>query len=529
MSGCDGDIVGKITTGYQGWFTCEGDGSPIGGWWHWAPDRLKNCCCHNNGFISWPAMSYYPKKYDTGFQPYPDGQKSELFSSYDPCTIDVHFDMMAYAGIDTAAFQRFKPYPDGEGPVRNAITPHVADAADRHGVKWYCMWDVGGWTGMKDEIPQDWINIMGKYANRPMYARQDGKPVVAIWGFGFPDDGHAWPPEECIAVIRWLQGQGLYVIGGVPTNWREGISDSRPGYDEVYYAFDMVSPWMVGRTGETRGLDQFFVSHNAPDAKALGARGVDYQPCVMPGDLSQGARRHGDFYWRHIYNTCRVRDLNATRVGIYVSMFDEYNEGNQIAPTAETRAQQPADFDFKALDEDGVPCTADYYLRLTKDGGDMFKGRAPLQALRWTEPWPGKGPMNVNRPVALRAMANGKLVCAESGGERPLVSNRDTIGGWESFYMEYPDPEQKTVRFKACNGKYVCADMGVPNEPNGIMIPNRERAGTYETFEVYQMKDGIALKAHNGKFVQATEGGNGKLVACADQPGWWETFDIVEN
>ena len=31
-----GDVVGKVTVGYQGWFACTGDGAPINGWWHWS-------------------------------------------------------------------------------------------------------------------------------------------------------------------------------------------------------------------------------------------------------------------------------------------------------------------------------------------------------------------------------------------------------------------------------------------------------------------------------------------------------------
>ncbi|HEY3608718.1 MAG TPA: twin-arginine translocation signal domain-containing protein, partial [Pseudonocardiaceae bacterium] len=31
-----GDVVGKITVGYQGWFAAIGDGSPINAWWHWS-------------------------------------------------------------------------------------------------------------------------------------------------------------------------------------------------------------------------------------------------------------------------------------------------------------------------------------------------------------------------------------------------------------------------------------------------------------------------------------------------------------
>ncbi len=30
-----GDVIGKITVGYQGWFACVGDGAPINSWWHY--------------------------------------------------------------------------------------------------------------------------------------------------------------------------------------------------------------------------------------------------------------------------------------------------------------------------------------------------------------------------------------------------------------------------------------------------------------------------------------------------------------
>ncbi|WP_370682854.1 twin-arginine translocation signal domain-containing protein [Streptomyces sp. DfronAA-171] len=36
-----GDVVGKVTVGYQGWFAAPGDGAPINGWWHWSPDMSK--------------------------------------------------------------------------------------------------------------------------------------------------------------------------------------------------------------------------------------------------------------------------------------------------------------------------------------------------------------------------------------------------------------------------------------------------------------------------------------------------------
>ncbi|WP_328520083.1 hypothetical protein [Kribbella sp. NBC_00359] len=72
-------------------------------------------------------------------------------------------------------------------------------------------------------------------------------------------------------------------------------------------------------------------------------------------------------------------------------MFDEYNEGNQIAKTAETSAWVPAGSGIRALDEDGTACSADYYLRLTNDGGRMFKGQAPVTSVRPTVPMPSQG------------------------------------------------------------------------------------------------------------------------------------------
>ncbi|MFI6829709.1 hypothetical protein ACIBG5_21630 [Kribbella sp. NPDC050241] len=87
--------------------------------------------------------------------------------------------------------------------------------------------------------------------------------------------------------------------------------------------------------------------------------------------------------WRQFYNLTRVGVQ-----GFYISMFDEYNEGNQIAKTAESGSWVPAGSGIRALDEDGTACTSDYYLRLTNDGGRMFKGQAPVTATRPTQPWP---------------------------------------------------------------------------------------------------------------------------------------------
>ena len=69
-------------------------------------------------------------------------------------------------------------------------------------------------------------------------------------------------------------------------------------------------------------------------------------------------------------------------------MFDEYNEGNQIAKTAEDASMSPAGTSSTlfTLNQDGASCSSDYYLRLTHDGGRMLKGEMPLTAVRPTSP-----------------------------------------------------------------------------------------------------------------------------------------------
>ena len=58
-----GDVVGKITVGYQGWFAATGDGSPINGWWHWSQNWGQPPSPSNTDIISWPDMREYTRGY----------------------------------------------------------------------------------------------------------------------------------------------------------------------------------------------------------------------------------------------------------------------------------------------------------------------------------------------------------------------------------------------------------------------------------------------------------------------------------
>lgn len=287
---------------------------------------------------------------------------------------------MQQNGCDTAALQRFNPN-SSEGPTRDAMASKVRTAAEGYGRKFYIMYDVSGWTNMQSEIKTDWTSKMAALTSSSAYARQNGKPVVCIWGFGFNDTNHDFSAATCLDVINWFKGQGCYVIGGVPREWRTGVGGSRSGFINVYHGFNMLSPWMVGAIGNAADSDSVYQQFNVGDQADCNANGVDYQPCVLPGDVSGRQRAHGDFMWRQFYNMVRVGAQ-----GIYISMFDEYGEGNQICKTAATAAGVPAGSGLLALDEDGTACSSDYYLRLTADGGRMLKGQLALTATRPTSP-----------------------------------------------------------------------------------------------------------------------------------------------
>src|SRR3984885_10872026 len=462
-----GDVVGKITVGYQGWFACIGDGAPINGWWHWSQNWSQPPSPSNNAIKAWPDMAEYATGYQTAYGNLNGGGAATLFSSYDQQSVNTHFLWMQQNGCDTAALQRFNPN-SSEGPTRDAMAVKVRSAAEANGRKFYIMYDVTGWTNMQPEIKTDWTSKMSAHPASRAYAFQYGKPVVCIWGFGFNDSNHPWDAATCLDVVNWFKSQGCYVIGGGPREWRTGTGGSRAGYLGVYHAFNMLSPWMVGAIGTAADSDSVYQNYNVPDQADCNANGIDYQPCVLPGDVSANQRAHGDFMWRQFYNMVRVGAQ-----GIYISMFDEYGEGNQIAKTAATQAGVPAGSGLLSLDQDGTACSSDYYLRLTNDGGRMLKGQIALTATRPTQPTLGSG------TIALRAHANNMYVTADNAGASPLIANRTAIGTWETFQL-IQNPGGTVSLLALADNRYVTAE----NAGASPLIANRTAVGTWEQFDL---------------------------------------------
>ncbi len=122
--------------------------------------------------------------------------------------------------------------------------------------------------------------------------------------------------------------------------------------------------------------------------------------------------------------------------------------------------------------------------------------------------------------IALRA-SNGQYVCAEDGGGRELVANRNAIGDWEKFSLIKIDGAR--IALQTCNGKYLCAEGGGGRE----VLANRNVPAEWETFTVEDVGAGqVALKACNGQYFCAEGGGGREIVANRKVVGLWERFEL---
>jgi len=390
-----GDVVGKVTVGYQGWFSAKGDGSPV------------NSFSHMN-LEMWPDMREYQSAYGsvpfsqdgTTQAPFTgqlnNGQPANMFSSYDASTVNLHFQWMHQYGIDCAALQRFANEITPGSQIkaqRDGMAQKVESAATANGLKFYIMYDASGW-GDLNAIKADWTNtIKGtlKLPNSSAYAMQNGKPVVSIYGLGYAS--HPSSAEEALDLINWFKSQGCYVIGSIPGGWLKG-ENTKPNFENTFAAFNMLSAWGVGGL-----IDDGYAAWIAGDQAFCKQHGIDYQPCIYPGTAFHNTngsisrkneipRQHGDLLWKQ-FATLKQAGISTT----YIAMFDELNEATSIFKVAEDSTMIPKGKYFLTLDADGVHVSSDFYLRLVHDGGDMLKGitayRAKLTTPFTTSPTSG--------------------------------------------------------------------------------------------------------------------------------------------
>ena len=378
---------GLVMAGYQGWFRAPKDGVLY-------PDENKI------RIDMWPDVSEYEKTYPTGLK-LADGTTARFFSSEDKSTVDLHFKWMKQYGVDGVFMQRFfnaakleSRHSGATNVLRNALA-----AASKQERAIGVMYDLSGLKASGEDcsvLIEDWKYLVDSLhvtnqTGTQTYVFHDGKPLVTIWGLGFPDRAYNIRNIGMARFIDFLKNDpeygGCSVMLGVPTFWRDLNADCNPDpyLHELIRQADIVLPWTVQRFSPLLHNDMDrYRDLILGDIKWCKENGVAYVPCVCPGfswhNLSRSEfpddakpvgsipRQGGRFYWQQISTA-----INAGATMLYIAMFDEVNEGTAIFKCTDNL---PISNIAKFAGIDGKP--SDTYLWLTGEAGKMLRKEKPL-------------------------------------------------------------------------------------------------------------------------------------------------------
>jgi hypothetical protein len=369
---------GLVMAGYQGWFI-QRNGKMY-------PDAASI------RIDMWPDMREYTQAYPTGLK-YPDGTTATFFSATDKSTIDLHFKWMKEYGIDGVFMQRFFGYTRPGGQSRKTYSKMFSDAlecASKYDRAIAVEYDLSGLRATGEDcsaIIEDWkylvdslkvTNQKGKHT----YLYHNGKPLVAIWGVGFPDRPYNIQNIGFDKLVDFLKNDPVYggcsVLIGVPTFWRElGRDCVKDSYlHELIKKCDIVLPWMVGRYNE-ESYDAY-KDNIAQDLAWCKQNKIDYVPVIWPGfswhnlkkttQSNSTPRNGGSFFWKQMYNS-----INMGCEMIFVAMFDEVNEGTAIFKITN---EPPVGEGFQFVGLEGKP--SDHYLWLAGEAAKMLRKEIQL-------------------------------------------------------------------------------------------------------------------------------------------------------
>ncbi len=378
---------GLIMAGYQGWFNAPADGAQMG-WNHYATNgRFEPGYCKVD---FWPDVKEYQKIYETSFST-PDGHPAYIFSSYDKQSVLLHFKWMKEYGVDGVFIQRSVTAIKNSANLHHddQVLTNAIEASREYGRAIAIMYDFSGINDTNNDwqvIINDWKHLVDsmQIASRgkdQTYLYHRGKPLVALWGVGFPDRTNNLKSIE--RIMDFLKNDPVYggcsVLLGVPAYWRDFGADTEkdPYLHVLMLKADIIRPWFVGRFDEESY--PAFKHRINEDIKWCRQNNLDYVPVVFPGfswhnmhpesTKAKIARNKGRFYWQQL--------VGAVEEGadmIYIAMFDEIDEGTAIFKTSN---EPPVGASHFENFEPDIP--SDYYLYLTGMAGKMLKKEIPLE------------------------------------------------------------------------------------------------------------------------------------------------------
>ena len=403
-----GDLDNGVWVGYQGWHLAKGDGSRLNQWKHWFEKNVPDAE-HLHG-DQWPGGwdEYGSNKLHATQMHYPDGRPVSVYTSYDYETVDLHVKWMKEYGIQGAYLQRQQNLIEKpqEKKWRDTVARNMQKACEKHGVKFAIMLANNAKTpeensGFSQRIINDWKHLVDELqiTASPSYARQEGRPVVAMWGFGNAD--RPITPAEAQTVVDFLtkgpDKYRAYVVGGVAREFLAKSPNSAPLGDwlAVYETLDMITPWRgVQHVNTGAAAAKRMVNTLVAEKAWCDKRGIEYMPVVFPGGSARGTkdtqlnnypRRAGQYLWeqvnvvfRDVFNEREVKYL-------YVAMFDEIDEGSAVYKTAArtTDLPRPGEMVHNNFDTIGIPprlhnLPEDWYLRLCAEIQSIMENKKSI-------------------------------------------------------------------------------------------------------------------------------------------------------
>ena len=390
-------LHGTVMCGYQGWFGHEDDGYDLGNF-HWGAVTSDPPSCVVD---LWPDVSEFgpEEKFETTYR-HADGSTAHVFSSGVKPTVLRHFKWMQDHGIDGVWVQRFASQLRDPRRLRkvNAVLSHCREGANTHGRSFAVMYDTSFNQQTCGLMERDWRELTGRMEllKTPAYQRHRGRPVVALWGYGF----RSFDEAACEAFLRFLkseEGGQCTLLAGVPNNWRSWSTGSTKEQAQLRLLrdyIDIVQPWNVGRYRTPAGAKQHFEHYFPGDLDWCRSHDKDYYAVVFPGfswtNLKRGGsplnhipRLGGRFLWSQAE---LVRDYGMDMV--YIAMFDEVDEGTAIFKCTTNPPRG------RFVTYEGYP--SDHYLKLSGRIGEMLRGAKIL----FPERPPAQTKMSRVRPAA---------------------------------------------------------------------------------------------------------------------------------
>lgn len=407
-------LHGKVLAGYQGWFNTPNDAADEG-YVHWGQPG-------DWSVEQWPDVNDYDSTevFAVPGVTTASGEQAYLFSSANSSVVDRHFKWMREHDIDGVLVQRFRGsfmfrQTDGsytgepQWPVVNA-----RDAAHREGRTWSIEYDIqnGGSEAQRwqriQEVKDDWNFLTDTdgfdMLNDSHYQREDGKPVVAIFGL-YVSSGNAYSTAQQADLIDFFQSRGVYVVGaGRHTQSAGQIANA--GLHDAYI------PWQ----GYWAGGDSYRPNESILDGV------TDHIPHIFPGfswthlqnddTATSRDREDGEFYWRMISDAANQTDAPW----YFIGMFDEYDEGTNIIPASDDPPAPDTDADGDPLTyQTSDPRPNDWWMALTGIAKQALQGKISINDTIPTE-----------SELENRSNVGGEAVWQGSGSDRlNYVDNPD--------------------------------------------------------------------------------------------------------